>query len=340
MDEITIAAVGDILINGKISLSAKIPGTRKYNFNKIFEAVTPYLKEADLTIGNLETPISGDQPFIKMKNSRTGFPLFNCPEDLSPALKKAGFDVLTTANNHCLDNGNIGLFRTLQVLDEQEIAHTGTFASKVDSEQFLIQEVNGIQVGILSYTKHTNRIPIHKDIPWSVNLIEEEKINSHIEHLKEQADLIIVCLHFGQEYRSIPNKEQYKLVENLLHRGADIILGTHPHVLQPILKTQDHKIAAYSLGNFVSIRLKYNPYVSNGMVLLLTVRKEDSKTMVTDVNHISTWVQRIYQGRFMKYRIIPNIEMVNVHSRSSPISTKEKRLMMKMRKYSKGLFFL
>src|SRR4051794_34368313 len=120
MTEIKIAAVGDILINGKISMSVKQPGENNYHFDSIFEEVSPYLQEADLTIGNLEVPLKGDFPFIKRKNPQTGFPLFNAPETLAAALKRAGFDVLTTANNHCLDNGMDGLKRTLKVLDDNQ----------------------------------------------------------------------------------------------------------------------------------------------------------------------------------------------------------------------------
>jgi poly-gamma-glutamate capsule biosynthesis protein CapA/YwtB (metallophosphatase superfamily) len=339
MSEIKIAAVGDILINGTISLSAKLHGEDKYYFDPIFEEMIPILTKADLTIGNLETPISGSVHFYKKKNRKTGLPIFNCPEDLAVSLKNAGFDILTTANNHCLDNGKEGLVRSLQVLDEQGIAHTGTFASMEESNQFLIREINGVRVGILAYTKHTNGMPIPEGMPWAVNLLQEHKIIKDIQEIRKQADLVIVGLHFGQEYKRKPTTAQKTLVNKLLQKGADIILGTHPHVLQPILWTSNNKFAAFSLGNFVSIRLNYSPYTSNGLILLLTVRKnEGQRAEVADVDYISTWTLRTVENGAINYRIIPNQETVTIHSASEKIPPKEERLMEAMRKYTSCLF--
>ncbi|WP_372661619.1 CapA family protein [Cohnella sp.] len=259
MIEIKIAAVGDLLINGKICMSVKQTGENIYNFDSIFEEVSPYLQEADLTIGNLEIPLKGDTPFIKKRNPKTGCPLFNAPEQLAPALKKNGFDVLCTVNNHCLDNGMDGLQRTLEVLDENNLTHTGTFASLNQSKEHLIMDVKGIKVGILSYTKGTNRIPIPRHMRWAVNLINEDQIIKDLGELKKKTDLNIVYLHFGKEYHEMPDPKQKKLVKALFRHGADIILGSHPHVLQPLIRTRSNKLAIYSLGNFISIRLKKKP---------------------------------------------------------------------------------
>jgi len=343
MSEITIAAVGDILINGMISLSAKLPDQDKaaYDFDPIFEEIAPVLQQADLTIGNLETPLSGDEPFVRKRNPATGNPLFNSPEALASALKKAGFDVLTTANNHCLDNGREGLLRTLEVLDAEGIAHTGTYASAESSRKPLIVKRGGIRIGIVSYTKHTNRNRIPVGMPWCVNLLDESEMLQDVKRLRVQgADLIIACLHDGIEYSAVPTDRQKRLARKLMNSGVDILLGAHPHVLQPIVWTRTNKLKAYSLGNLISIRLKRNPYTHNGILLLITVRKEEGeKACIADVDYLSTWVRRTRSKSAVRYRITPNREVAVVHgTQPSGIPAREALLMRKMRSHTKRLF--
>jgi len=343
MSEITIAAVGDILINGMISLSAKLPNQDKaaYDFDSIFEEIAPVLQQADLTIGNLETPLSGDEPFVRKRNPATGNPLFNSPEALASALKRAGFDVLTTANNHCLDNGREGLLRTLEVLDAEGIAHTGTYASAEASRELLTVERNGIRVGILSYTKHTNRNRIPRGMPWCVNLLDESKMMRDVKRLRQQgADLIVACLHDGIEYSAVPTARQRMLARKLTNGGVDIVLGAHPHVLQPFVWTRSNKLKAYSLGNLISIRLKRNPYTHNGILLLITVRKEKGrKARIVDVDYLSTWVRRTRSNSAVRYRITPNREVAVVHGvPQAGIPASEARLMRLMRSHTKRLF--
>jgi poly-gamma-glutamate capsule biosynthesis protein CapA/YwtB (metallophosphatase superfamily) len=342
MSEITIAAVGDILINGMISLSAKLPneGEDVYDYDPIFREIAPVLQQADLTIGNLETPLYGNEPFVKKRNPVTGNPLFNTPEALAPALKKAGFDVLTTANNHCLDNGPAGLLRTIEVLDEAGIAHTGTYASAEAARDLLIMERNGIRIGMVSYTKHTNRNPIPRDMPWCVNLLDVRRMLKDVKRLREQgADVVIACLHDGVEYSAWPTARQKSMARKLLQSGADIILGAHPHVLQPIVWTRMNKVKAYSLGNLISIRLKRNPYTHNGIVLLVTIRKEDDgKAEITHVDYRSTWVKRVRRGSAVRYRVIMNRDAAYIQGvHPSGVSTREARLMRLMRAHTKRM---
>jgi poly-gamma-glutamate capsule biosynthesis protein CapA/YwtB (metallophosphatase superfamily) len=343
MSEITIAAVGDILINGMISLSAKLPGHEQtvYDYDPIFKEIAPVLQQADLTIGNLETPLSGNEPFVKKRNPATGNPLFNTPESLAPALKRAGFDVLSTANNHCLDNGAEGLLRTIEVLDEAGIAHTGTYASAEAARDLLIVERSGIRIGILSYTRHTNRNRIPSGMPWCVNLLDERRLLKDVKRLREEeVDIVIACLHDGVEYSASPTARQKMMARKLLKSGVDIILGTHPHVLQPIVWTRTNKLKAYSLGNLVSIRLKHNPYTHNGILLLVTIRKEEGRRAeIKNVDYQSTWVMRTRAESAVRYRIILNREVavINNVAQASGISTREARLMRLMRSHTKRL---
>ncbi|MNO41041.1 Capsule biosynthesis protein CapA [compost metagenome] len=263
-----------------------------YSFDPLFARVAPYLKQADLTIGNLETTFAGSGRRGR-KSLRSAGPLFKCPDELAPALKKAGFDVLVTANNHCMDYGAHGLIRTLQVLDRNGIDHTGTSRSLQESKQTLIKNVKGIKIGILSYTSGTNRLPIPAGRPWMVNRINTGKIIREIRELKKKADLVLLCLHFGNEYRYTPNKRQKQLVNLFFKNGANIILGSHPHVLQPLEVRGKKQFVIYSLGNFVSTKLKNNPYTQSGVILNLTIHK-DSKgnTSITNIAYIPTCVER------------------------------------------------
>ncbi len=232
MREIQIAAVGDLMVKRYIISDAKqSDGT--YSFDPLFAKVAPYLKQADLTIGNLETTFAGNGQECR-KSIRSGGPIFKCPDELAPSLKTAGFDVLVTANNHCMDYGATGLIRTLRVLDRYGIDHTGTSKSEQESKNALIKNVKGITIGILSYTSGTNRIPVPANRPWLVNRIETSKIIREIRDLKKKVDLVLLYLHFGNEYRYTPNKRQLRLVNLFFKNGANIILGSHPHVLQPL----------------------------------------------------------------------------------------------------------
>lgn len=309
MTTITIAAVGDLLMKSEIIASAKKSGG--YTFSPIFKKVKPYLKKHDLTIGNLETTfsgkrrlgITGSRPACncprERRNPVTGFPLFNCPDPLASTLKKAGFHVLTTANNHCMDGGAVGLKRTLNVLDQQGLKHTGTFRSIQESKRHLIMRVKGVRIGILAYTKGTNSIQVpHR---WLVNRIDRNKMIADIRELKDKTDFILVYLHFGREYQSFPSKAQKQLMRVLFKQGVNVVLGAHPHVLYPITqaKVKDryghvrNRVAAPSLGNFISTKLVKNNHTIRGMILSLTLSKNDrGVTDISKIDHIPTIVDR------------------------------------------------
>ncbi|AIQ35872.1 hypothetical protein R50345_15310 [Paenibacillus sp. FSL R5-0345] len=305
MTEIQIAAVGDLMVKRYIISDAKqSDGT--YSFTPLFAKVTPYLRQADLTIGNLETTFPGNGRECR-KSLRSGGPTFKCPDELAPALKEAGFDVLVTANNHCMDYGASGLIRTLRVLDRSGIDHTGTSRSVQESKRMLIKNVSGITIGILSYTAGTNRIPVPIQQPWLVNRIETNKILREIRDLKKKVDLVLLYMHFGKEYQYTPNKRQKQLASLFLKNGANIVLGSHPHVLQPISVQGKKKFVSYSLGNFVSTKLKNNPFTQSGIILTLTIKKDNNgNTSITDINYIPTCVdRRITKGGKQISEVIP-----------------------------------
>ncbi|MFC5648722.1 CapA family protein [Paenibacillus solisilvae] len=324
--EITIAAVGDILMKPLMTATMRKAGTNDYDFGDVFEPVASYLRDADLTIGNLETTFAGLKSTLKpgdsgehvytksRRNPKTRNPVFNSPDEFAKTLQQHGFDVLTTANNHCMDYGIKGLNRTLRVLDTQGIAHTGTNRNLKESRKLLVRDVKGIKVGVLAYTRDTNSIPVPKDRAWAVNRISPSKIKADIDRLKAKADIIIVCLHFGYEYHKKPSVSQKKLVRLLFKYGSDVVLGSHPHVIQPavFVRTKDQsgiskkRFAIYSLGNFVCTRLHGNDHTLNGVIVRLKVRKTKSGSLLlANAEYIPTWVSRTGTGDQMKYQIVP-----------------------------------
>ncbi|MBC8079314.1 MAG: CapA family protein, partial [Gorillibacterium sp.] len=307
--EIKLSAVGDILMIGPIIRFAKLSDTNRYDFAGILDQVTPYLRGSDLVIGNLETPLAGNEIHYTQKNRRTGFSMFNCPDDLAPALKSVGFDVLITGNNHALDRGEAGLNRTLRLLDEHGLAHTGTFSQHPGMENHLIKEIKGIRVGIVSYSKSTNKLPLPAGKPWMVNVVDRRKPQAmldHVRRLSKQVDLVVVCLHTGTEYIHYPPKEQRELVRLLFNCGAHIILGSHPHVIQPNLRPRKDQFVIHSLGNFISTRLHHNPYTNLGVILELTVKKDDrGEITISEIVYVPTWSTQIRSYGRIKYKLLP-----------------------------------
>lgn len=253
-ETLVISAVGDIMVHDTQIKSAYRPSSGDYDFSSCFTHIKPLLLASDLTIGNLETTFAGK------KAEYSGYPRFNCPEEFAYNLKNAGFDVLLTANNHCLDKGQLGLINTLNTLDTVGILHTGTFRTQEERDSTLIAERKGIRTAILAYTYGTNGLKPAKDKSFSVNYLSTETICTDIKkaRIEDSAQIIIVCLHFGIEYKLYPNAEQQQLVQLLFDEGADAVIGYHPHVLQPAYifapgDGQDSKkFAIYSLGNFIS----------------------------------------------------------------------------------------
>lgn len=311
---VTLAATGDVMMH-----STQIKAARKsdggYDFSREFADIKPYFSAADLVFGNFETTMSGQEPY-------TGYPMFNAPDEVADALKDAGFDILQTANNHMMDTRAEGAARTYDVLKEKGLNPVGT-ASKPEDRKPLIVEKNDIKLGFLAYTYGTNGIPVPKDQPYLINLIDEDVIEQDIKEAKaEGAEFIIVGLHFGNEYEREPNEEQRQIVTRVFELGADVILGGHPHVLQPMEHLEVNgkdKFVIYSLGNFVSNQFSYtisNPYANKGVVLYLDIEKDYEKQSVAlkDVRYLPTVVHR-YEKNGTGYTIIP-IEQQQIDDQS------------------------
>ena len=287
---VTMAVVGDIMVHDYQYNEAYDPATGTYDFSHNFTAVKKYLEGYDLCIGNLELTFGGsDRPY-------SSFPCFNTPDSFLDTVKDAGFDVLTTANNHSMDTGKSGLLRTLDKLDEAGIAHTGTFRSAEEQQTPLIIERNGMTIAFVSCTYGTNGIPVPD--AYLINILGETDMTALIEKAEKMADLVVVLPHMGNEYETYVRPVFEEWADSFFAAGADIVLASHPHVLQPM---QYRKIVdedgserdgfiIYSLGNFISSQT--TPPRNASIILHLTVEQAgDQQPTVKSVSFVPIWTQ-------------------------------------------------
>jgi poly-gamma-glutamate synthesis protein (capsule biosynthesis protein) len=281
--------------------SAYDPATKTYDYSSCFQFIQPYVAAADVAIANLEVTLAG--PPYK------GYPQFSSPDALATALKDIGFDALVTANNHCLDRGKRGLERTIELLDNLGIPHTGTFVDTVSrlNDSPLLIEKNGIRLALLNYTYGTNGIAIPKSS--IVNLLDTAIIRADITNAKEaRPDAIIVFTHWGTEYQSLPSKWQKELTEFCLAQGAGLVIGAHPHVIQPMeWRKASNQFIAYSLGNFVSGQRKR--YTDGGAMAYVELEKiaytpDSSYTQIDTAGYYLQWIYRTVDAK-KDYYMLP-----------------------------------
>lgn len=264
-----------------------------YSFDGAFSEVEKYLSPADYTIGNLETTFAGE------KRGYSGYPMFCAPDSFAEALKAAGFDFVTTANNHSNDTWETGLLRTIEVLDGLGIEHTGTFDSEEERDTIFVKEINGISFAFVSYTYGTNGLPLTEGKPWLANVMDE---NQMVEDIKKARvlgpDFVVMLPHMGNEYETYPKQIFKDWVKLMLRAGADLVLAGHPHVLQPVEYftiiekdgTTREAFVAYSLGNFISSQ-RTEPRES-GIIMSFEFEKTEGQTAkLTNVSYVPTWVK-------------------------------------------------
>ena len=260
------------------------------DFDHTFSKVRPHLESADLAIGNLETVLNG---FF------SDFPLFSAPDEFAYAIKNAGFDLLSTANNHALDQGVEGLLRNLDFLEEIGIASFGTYRNREARDNILVKEVEGIRFAFLAYTFSTNNHPIPQGRDYLVNLMNENLIKADIARAREISDFVIVMPHMGVEYELFVRQEFKDWAMMMLEAGADIVIAGHPHVVQSMgfvqivdsLTGESRRgFVAYCLGNFVSSQ-RIIPREAGVMLDLYFKWDEMGKPFLAEVSYIQTWVK-------------------------------------------------
>ena len=291
ISEISINLVGDLMCHLPQTNNAKL-NNGEYDFNPSFEYIKPYLQDADITIGNLETTFAGtNQPYA-------GYPAFNSPDAYCTALKNAGFDFLVTANNHSMDTREAGLLRTIEVIKKHNLGYAGTYLNQRDHDSIRIITIKDIKLAILNYTYGTNGAYPISNHKYMLNVIDSAGIITAVKQAKSQgADIVLVFYHMGLENITEPTKSQNDAVRFALDAGAALVIGAHPHVIGQTKKMysqtiNDSVFVAYSLGNFLSNQ--YWRYTDAGVILKLKIEKNytKNKTSFKEANFLPTWVYR------------------------------------------------
>lgn len=312
----TLAVCGDAMSHMPITNDAW--NGERYDYARIMAAAKPYVEAADYAVVNLETTLSGGPPY-------SGYPAFNSPDDMARDLKALGFDLCLTANNHSLDRGFSGLSRTLDVLDEAGLAHVGTSRTQEECDRNIaVADVGGISVAFLGYTYGTNGIPVPKKHPYAINVFNTDYLTSlskpdwdrlaaGLESAKAlETDLIAVMIHWGLEYKTQQNQYQEKLADFLFEHGADIILGGHSHVPQPMelrtLPDRRQGFVCYSLGNFISSQTKPNTGATAVLTLTLLRDNETGEAQVSDYAYVP--MHMLHRAKGSAHRF----ELVDIHA--------------------------
>ena len=292
---------GDVMSHMPITNDAYAAGTGEYDYSHMLRDPARQLSRADYAVANLETVLAGGPKY-------SGFPTFNSPDALARDVRAAGFDLLSTANNHSRDQGVKGICRTLDVLDQEGLAHVGTHRSQEELDRdggIHVADVGGISVAFLSYTYGLNGFRLDSDKLFAVNLFNLDYYttlaNPDYDRLRADlaaaraldADLIAVMIHWGVEYQDRPNRHQTEMAEFLVGQGADLVLGGHPHVLQPYGTVtaqgwdgqEREGFVCYSLGNFLSNQQELKTKTTAVLDLELTRDPATEKTAVTAVGY-------------------------------------------------------
>jgi poly-gamma-glutamate synthesis protein (capsule biosynthesis protein) len=306
-NKISLLFIGDIMGHDEQIWSAENRETHLYNYDDVFQYIKPVIADADIAIANFEVTLGGP-PY-------TGYPQFSSPDDLAVACKNAGIDYLVTANNHAADRGKKGIISTINKLDSIGIPHTGTFlnSSCRDSLTPLMIHKNGTSIALLNYTFSTNGIIVPE--PVIVNMLDKELITRDINEAKDKnADIIILFLHWGTEYDTIPSKTQTDLAEYFQSIGVDMVIGSHPHVLQKMVRTKNNvtgnnDVVIYSLGNFVSNQRK--PKTDGGSMVRIELTRIGEKYSISNAGYYLTWVYTPIEKYRKKFFILPCSEFEN-----------------------------
>lgn len=323
----TILAAGDVMFHTPQIRGAYNSQSGTYDFNDNFSLVKKYIESVDLALVNFETVTAGsDRGFH-------GYPNFNSPVESLEALANAGFDILSTANNHSLDQGKVGVISTIEALKSYGLKNIGTYNEP--SDKILIEKVNDINVGLLSYTYGCNGMEYtltEEELDNMINIIDEDRIKSDIEKSVEKgADLVVVFIHWGNEYQREPSEEQMELGRKMVEWGANIVFGSHPHVIQKseiIEHNGKDNFIIYSLGNFISNQRREtinNKYTEDGIMVAIEVEKNFTKneTIIKNITYTPTWVHKYSVDGVAKYEIIP-IDESNLDEIDNSIHTKVK----------------
>lgn len=295
--------VGDAMQHqAQLDRAKELAGGKGSDYSDCFTLIAPEIHAADYAVCNLEVPLGGGPDY-------TGYPCFSAPDSYAEALRDAGFDMMLTANNHCLDRRDKAARRTLTALDRLGVDHIGTYhdAEQRDSLVPFIKEINGFRIGFLNYTYGTNGINPSEGV--EIALIDRDKIAKEMAKTKEAgAELLVVAMHWGIEYVLLENGVQRSLADFLVENGADLIIGGHPHVIQPMKVVRNEKegkdvLVVYSLGNFIS-NMKTADTRGGAMVKAVVTRDADGNAKFSHAAYDTFFAAKPYGRR--NFRVIPS----------------------------------
>lgn len=285
----TLLFAGDLMVHTPQLTAART--SDGYDFSPSFTYLKPLIEEVDLAVVNLETTLAA-------KGAYTGYPLFRSPAAMADAMREAGFDVALLANNHCMDYGARGARETIEALDRVGLKYTGVFLSarERNARPHLYLQVGGISIALLNYTYGTNGMPVVK--PAVVNRLDTVRMKEDIRRAKEwMPDCLAVALHWGVEYERKPNRDQRRMAEFLRREGVQLLIGSHPHVVQPIEQDSLGGLIVYSLGNLLSNQHKR--YTDGGLMVRVELEKKGDNPLQMNYRPIPVWVDRAHRYRLM-----------------------------------------
>ena len=293
-EKLTLLMVGDALIHGAVYQDAKTKGG--YDFTPMFENVKEMFVGYDLLFYNQESILGGEELGL------SSYPCFNSPYQVGDAFRMMGFNLVSLANNHTVDRGEKAVINSKNYWNQfPEVVTSGSYRSYQEKEQIKIEEKNGITYALLSYTDTTNGIPTPKGKSYLVHRYNEEEVKQDIEKIRDKVDFLMVSMHFGTEYSHTPDRRQKEIAAFLENLGVDLIIGHHPHVVQPIEFINDTPVI-YSLGNFISAQRGVEKLT--GLVTSLAIKKtterEDIKIELENITAelVYTSSKSINGGRF------------------------------------------
>ncbi|ADC86467.1 CapA family protein [Staphylococcus lugdunensis] len=314
----SVVAVGDNLIHPVVYNDAKV-GSNKYDFKPMYKHVKSNIQQADFAYVNQESPIGGDdKPY-------SGFKQFNTPSDVTKAIVDSGFNIINGANNHSLDQGDSGVTNHINAWKpyRHDVLFSGVFKSQKESEAVHTITRNGITVSLLCYTYGTNGQI--SQYPYTVKTFDEATIKKDVRKAKEHSDAVIVSAHWGNENHTMPNEKQQKYAQLFADEGVDVVLGMHPHVIQPVKwvkgKNQHQTLVAYSLGNFLNGQ--YTSTEWNQLLGRLNFNLEKTSKGVT-VNNVKwrSMVNHYEQSKPMDKRTRKHFVLYNLHDYTPALAEK------------------
>ncbi len=300
--EFSLIAVGDALIHDGVYNDANTgkkgsDGYATYSFSKMFPYIKEVIKDYDLKFYNQETIIGGKQLGV------SSYPRFNSPDEIGLDMINTGFNLVNLATNHTLDKGEKAILYSRNFWNKQNVYAVGSYSSPQERDNVVIKNQNGITYSLLGYTVSTNGIPVPEGKDYLINVYNQEKVKQDIEKVRDKVDVLIVSMHWGTEYTNVPTEEQRKIASYLSSLGVDVIIGHHPHVIQPI-EFVNNTLVIYSLGNFISAQDGNNKRV--GMIAAFKIHKkekgEEKVITIEDVKGDLLWT---YHKGYRQFKVIP-----------------------------------